>query len=383
MQVRVCLVFRDHFGGCRDLSGMRWFVLVLFAACASSVDPPAPSNDVGELDCVGSVDSDDARGLLAYANDIEVGAPELIGVGLEDSSAASLVAARPFATLAELDAVPRIGGHACRVLRAQACDVRGLCEAVLPVWTWNVKTFPLSGEAIGHVAAMVAGAEIVGFQEVDSLAAFDELLHGLPGWVGVAGEYGFGTQVAIAFRADRLKLVASEDLWDNDPDRFPRPVLALTFEITGRAGSARFTVVDVHLKAQIDADSQRRRREAIVVLEAWLAERRAAGELVIALGDWNDDIDDAPEWNVFAPILAKPDAYVALTAEVAERGDYSYIPFKRLIDHIVLTREAAEQLQVTDVGPLPLETAIPRYTYTVSDHRPVRAALIPVLPSGE
>ncbi len=35
---------------------------------------------------------------------------------------------------------------------------------------------------------------------------------------------------------------------------------------------------------------------------------------------------------VFAPLLAKPEAYAALTLEVALRQEYSYIPFRRLID---------------------------------------------------
>lgn len=362
----------------------------LITACAATPEGPADLADDGVFDvgkadgtgCLPSLDSDDARGLLAYANDPEVSVTDLRGLGIYANSAANLVASRPFATVADVDAVPNVGPVTCRALRAQACDVRGLCEAALPLWTWNIKTFPLSGTSIDRIAETVsAGAEIVGFQEVDSLPAFDELLTKLPGWTGLAGQYGFGTHVALAFRTDRLELVASEDLWPNDPDHFPRPVLAVTFELTGRVGSTRFTIVDVHLKAQVDADSQRRRREAIAILEPWLAARRAAGDRVIVLGDWNDDINDAPSANVFLPILDKPDAYVTPTLDIAEHGGYSYIPFKHLIDHVVFTREAATTLQLADIAPLPLETTISNYLTTVSDHRPVRALLIPVLPS--
>jgi endonuclease/exonuclease/phosphatase family metal-dependent hydrolase len=363
-------------------------VYVMFAAtgCVNGLDAVEDDDgpfDIGKADgsgCLPSATSDDARGVLAYANDPTVDEAQLAELGLYGNAAANIVDARPFATLGELDRVRDVGPVACRKLRRHACDVRGLCEAVLPVWTWNVKTFPLSGVTIEQVAASLSDAELVGFQEVNSLTAFDELLASLPGWAGIVGRTGFGTQVAIAFRTERLALVAVEHLWQGDPDRFPRPVLAATFEIAGRAGRSRFTVIDVHLKAQIDLDSQRRRREAIIVIERWLAERRLAGEHVIALGDWNDDIDDPPADNVFAPILARPEAYAAITLEVAARGGYSYIPFKRLIDHVVVTREAANTLQVHAVDALALETVIPSYTRTVSDHRPVRALLIPVLP---
>ena len=363
-------------------------VLSSLAACTDPDGPDDPTDDgdfdVGKADgtgCLPSAGSDDARGLLAYASDPDVTVDNLRELGLWPKAAANLVAARPFATLAELDAVANIGPFACRVMRAEACDVRGLCEPELPVWTWNIKTFPLSGSTIDRVAETLEAAEIVGFQEVDSLTAFDELLTKLPGWVGIAGEYGFGTQVALAFRTDRLTVVANEDLWTNDPDHFPRPVLAVTFEIAGRVGKSRFTLVDVHLKAQVDDDSQRRRREAIAILEPWIAARRAAGERVIALGDWNDDIDDAPASNVFLPILNKPDAYVTPTLAVDQAGGYSYIPFKRMIDHVVLTHEAAAMLQPVKVAPVALEATINDYLHTVSDHRPVSATLLPVLPA--
>lgn len=367
---------------------MRLLPLLMLTACAAAPTDAADDGtfDVGKADgstCLPSLDSDDARGLLAFANAADEDLLDTLG--LYGNAAANIVDARPFATVAELDRVRDVGPKACRLLRAQACNVAGLCEAELPVWSWNVKTFPVSGATIDRVASTLGedeAAELVGFQEVDSLSSFDELLAKLPGWIGIAGQYGFGTQVAIAFRADRLTLVATEDLWPDDPDRFPRPVLAATFEIEGRASSSRFTVIDVHLKAQIDADSVRRRREAIVVVEDWLAARRVAGDRVIALGDWNDAIDDAPSANVFAPILAKPDAYAAITTDIAARDGYSYIPFKKLIDHIVMTREAADTLQVQSVDPIALESTIPSYTRDVSDHRPVRAVLLPVLPAS-
>jgi endonuclease/exonuclease/phosphatase family metal-dependent hydrolase len=365
---------------------MKRLLLVVLAACAGPLADDVTDDDgafdIGKADgaCLSSAESDDARGLLAYANDPAVGAGELRALGIFARPAQLIVEARPFVDLAALDAVPNVGPFACRVLRRQACDVRGLCERVLPVWTWNVEHFPLSDRAIDHVAAALDDAELVGFQEVDSLDAFDQLLVSLPGWAGLPGAHGFGTQVAVAYRTDRLALVATEDLFVGDRVRFPRPVLAATFDVIGRVGRARFTLLVVHLKAQIDAESQRRRRDAVIVLDDWIQRRRAAGELVIALGDWNDDIDDPPASNVFMPILSRPDVYAPITLTIAERGGFSYIPFRRLIDHIVLTREAAQRLEITEVDVLALDAVIPRYTTTVSDHRPVAAHLIPILP---
>jgi endonuclease/exonuclease/phosphatase family metal-dependent hydrolase len=153
----------------------------------------------------------------------------------------------------------------------------------------------------------------------------------LPGWAGIEGQYGYGTRVAVAYRAERLHPTSTEHLFPNDSYRFPRPPLAVRFEIDGRTGVASFTLVVVHLKAQIDADSQERRRQAILVLEQWMNEKRTAGDAaIIVVGDFNDDIDDPPAYNVFQPFLARPESYVPMTLAAAQRGEFSYIPFKRL-----------------------------------------------------
>lgn len=374
---------------------LTWIPMVaLVAACAASpdtdndpIDPDDASFDEGKADgtgCLPSVASEDARGLLALANDPAVSAEELdIDARLNRRTAHSIVDARPFADLAALDAVRTVGPVACRLLRTYACETKGLCEKQLDLWTWNIEHFPLTAGTIDAVAQTLAaadGPELVGFEEVDSLPAFDQLLGKLPGWEGLSGRTGFDTQVAIAFRTDRLRMVSSEDLFVGDSRLFPRPVLAVTFEAKGRAGTTQFTLAAVHLKAMVDTDSRERRRLAIIALEQWLAGKRAAGQRVIVVGDWNDDIDATADRNVFQPLLDKPDAYTALTLDVAHRGEFSYIPFRRLIDHIVMTHEAAAAMPALVADPVKLDTTIPSYKDTVSDHRPVHAQLVPIIP---
>ena len=367
-----------------------WSLVLVACTSAEAIeddpidDEDAPF-DIGKADgtgCLPSATSDDSRGIVMLANDPAVTEDDLDDNGLHWRTARAIVGARPIADLAALDAVSTVGPIACRVLRERACNVLGLCEPTLGLWTWNIEHFPLTGSAIDAVAQTLhtEDVEVVGFEEVDSLPAFDQLLAKPPKWEGLAGKTGFETQVAIAYRRDRLKVVATEDLFESDPDRFPRPPLAVTFEVQGRVGAARFTVVTVHLKAQIDADSRDRRRRAVIALDQWMAGRRAIGERVIVVGDWNDDIDSAPASNVFQPLLDQPEAYAALTLEVARRDEFSYIPFKRLIDHIVMTRETAVAMPALVVEAVKLDATIPNYARTVSDHRPVRAELVPILP---
>lgn len=199
-------------------------------------------------------------------------------------------------------------------------------------------------------------------------------------WTALVGKTGFDTRVTVAYRTDRLTVVGTQDLFVGDPDRFPRPPLAVTFEVKGRLGASQLTVVVVHLKAMVDAQSRDRRRRAILALDAWMAAHRELGHPVMVIGDWNDDIDAPAGSNVFAPLLGRPDAYAPLTLDPAQRDEYSYIPFRRLIDHIVVTADAARRFPALAVDPVKLDETIPGYANAVSDHRPVRADLVPIIP---
>jgi endonuclease/exonuclease/phosphatase family metal-dependent hydrolase len=361
-----------------------------FIACTTEpqdTDPQDDENagfDIGKADgCLGSPTEDDARGVLVLANDPAVSVDELDDAGVFRKTAQRIVDNRPYADLAALDAVPFVGPFTCRALRDHACNTRGLCERPLDLWTWNIEHFPLTAAAIPDVAAqLAAGPEIVGFEEVDTVSAFDQMRAQLPAtWDAAVGATGFDTRVAIAYRRDRLTLQRTETLFPNDSFRFPRPPLALTFSIKGRAGDLPFTVVAVHLKAEIDTASRERRRQAVVALEQWLAGKRAAGERVVVVGDWNDDIDAPADRNVFLPLLNQPDAYTAVTLDVAQRHEFSYIPFRRLIDHIVFTHELGFSVLAADPVKLD-EGVITDYKTTVSDHRPVHALLVPVIPAA-
>jgi hypothetical protein len=97
------------------------------------IDPVDAPLGIGPTDgaCLSSAESDDARGVLALSNDTTITAAGLEAIGLSTTTANAIAAARPFADLAALDAVPTVGPYACNTLRTNACDVRGLCEREL------------------------------------------------------------------------------------------------------------------------------------------------------------------------------------------------------------------------------------------------------------
>lgn len=249
----------------------------------------------------------------------------------------------------------------------------GGAAASLDVWSWNLEHFPHAAGAPERVAAILLerGADIVGLQEVDDTDGLDATLDALPGWGGFPGRPGFATQVAIAYRRDAVRVIDIEDLFVDDSFAFPRSPLAVTFELRERPELGALTVVVVHLKAQVDDESEARRRLAIERLDAWIAGR---GGAVLVVGDFNDELGDAPADNVFNAVLGTGD-YLPLTADLDAAGAYSYIPFRRLIDHAIANREAADRFPPRSVEVVGLDAEIADYTDDISDHLPVRSSL--------
>lgn len=321
--------------------------------------------------------SDEAAGILALVNDPAVDAAQLDapvaagGAGLYRRAAQNIAQRRPFADLDALDAVPYVGPRTCLALQHFACEVRGLCEPRLRVVTWNLETFPKATGSVGAVARELSAldADLIAVQEIKDPQAFDRLLALLPGYGGVLAEPGPYTRVGAIFRTAVVQPIALESLFVDDWKAFPRPPL----RIEARIGRRVATFVVVHLKAQADAASEARRREACAKLDAWIDAR--PGEEIFVLGDWNDRLTDTASANVFAPFLSDPTQYRFLTDALASAGAFSYVRYRALIDHILVTDEvlAGRKAPQTTVPRLDLD--VPGYEATISDHLPVVTTL--------
>lgn len=343
------------------------------------VDDPLPFDD-GKGDsaarafCVkpGSLEE---NGVLALVNDPAIDAERFNrpasagGVGLDSRAAEAIFAARPLLTAAELDALPYVGPSACAALTRFACAEGGRCVAAFSALTWNLKHFPLSDRADDILADTLArlAPDVVAAQEVIDPAAFSALA-ARAGYQGILAEPGPDTRVAALVRPG-TEILATESLFVDDGYAFPRPPLHLTLRL---AGQHEIEVLVVHLKAQVDFASVKRRRAAITQLRAWLA---AATRPAVVLGDWNDQLNDPAKDNIFLPLVA--DGNVFLTQPLADAGAFSYPAFRSLIDHILVTASAEDALHPYLTGVLPLDQTEEGYLTDMSDHLPVLARFTP------
>jgi len=260
---------------------------------------------------------------------------------------------------------------------SQADVSRGTVEP-LTVVSWNIEQFPKNSFTITKVATIILerGFDVIAVQEVAEPAEFYTLLDALPGYDGVLNDDpGNFIRVGIIYRTAAVTLDWSVTEFGDDGWAFPRPPLVAKLTAPRSDGSVAFDFVMVvlHLKAQLDAQSESRRREACVKLDQWLSQQMAFGEEkdYVLLGDWNDKLDDPPQWNVFGPLLDKTDDYVFLTQPAVRANDISFLAFPGLIDHTLITRDALHELNggITFIPRLDQEDSF--YQFDVSDHLPV------------
>lgn len=244
--------------------------------------------------------------------------------------------------------------------------------------TWNLESFPLTASAPAQAVALLTelAPDVVALQEIADEDAFDDLVASLDGYAGVMNDDpGAYIRVGLLWRTDRVTVSDVETLFPDDWYAFPRPPLKAHVTIDGTT-PVDFVTVVLHLKAQLDAESEARRRAGCEALDAWVRAEQSAGaeQDYVLVGDLNDKVTDPPQWNVFGAFLDRPETYRFLTLPAADAGEHTYIPFESFIDHVIVTTDALDEIGTGQTEVLALENDIADYR-DLTDHRPVRTWL--------
>jgi endonuclease/exonuclease/phosphatase family metal-dependent hydrolase len=250
-----------------------------------------------------------------------------------------------------------------------------VADGELVLLTWNIEQFPKAPSTMDLVTGVILerAPDVVALQEIDEEDnTFSLLDTALEDYEGVAAEEGDGfKRVALLYRRDRVALGDVETVFQSS-SAFPRPMLKATL----RVGGAHSVILGVvHLKAQLDEESTQRRRDACVAIDGWIRDQQAAGVVdpFLIVGDWNDQLTDPPQWNVFGPLLEAADGGF-LTHPLEEAGDHTYLPFDSFIDH-AMVRGGDGHFERGSAEVLHLEATISGYQSNVSDHIPVEVRL--------
>jgi len=253
-------------------------------------------------------------------------------------------------------------------------------EETFDIATWNIEHFPKQGQrTIDTVAILINDLQLdlIALQEITDTVAFWDLVSQLDGWDGLfspdIGPGGF-LKTGILYRTDQVTVISWEPIFWSEGWEFPRPPIRLTIEANLPSGTFDFFLIVMHLKALGDESSQERRRLAVLMLKDYLDELvpYLPDQDWLVVGDWNDQLDDPEDDNVFWPLLQDP-LYHFLTLPMAGNPYWSSYPgYNSLIDHIMATTDALDEYGDSgETITLRLDDEYDNYDYVISDHRPV------------
>ena len=251
-------------------------------------------------------------------------------------------------------------------------------DTTIDIATWNLRQFPQEGVITTTVVSlMVADLEldVIGVQEIQDENAFEQVASNAGGWSALysqayAGDLRFGVLY------DNSKVTVTGSPFNVPGNAFVRNPYAVPMEVTENGVTLEFVFVVLHLKAYDTPDDRDTRRAEILALKTYLDAQLQQGDQThwVVVGDYNDELDDPDDLNVFTPLLDDDD-YTFLTLPIAGSNYYaSYINSLSLIDHLMVTEPMMPFYgDEGEVETLRLDTEYLQYQDIVSDHRPVAA----------
>ncbi len=259
-------------------------------------------------------------------------------------------------------------------------------DTTFEVMTWNIEWFPKNGEiTVDYVTQIIEALDIdlLAIQEVDNIAAFEQMIDSLNGYEGYL-ESSWFAGLAYIYKSDVIQINDIYEIYTTYPywSPFPRSPMVMDLNFMNE----RIIVINNHFKCCGDGilnindpnDEESRRLYASNLLKEYI-DNNFPNENTIVLGDLNDILSDDPENNVFQMFLNDNENYLFTDIEIAlgNESEWSYPTWPSHLDHILITSELFDEFENGNsvVQTIKLEEYIIggwwEYEQNISDHRPV------------
>jgi endonuclease/exonuclease/phosphatase family metal-dependent hydrolase len=244
--------------------------------------------------------------------------------------------------------------------------------------TWNIEQFPKSNyKTTTYLAQLIRDLDIdlIAFQEINDTDFFQILLDSLSGYEGICSRLPETyMKLGLIYKRDQISINLVQQLFIDDDYCFPRPPLYAYVQVKcNNQIMFDFSLINIHLKAYHDTTSIKRRKLAALKLKMIVEKRlfTSNDKDVIILGDWNDELADQPEDNIFLPFLEDSLTYTFLIPPYDQQ--ISYPPWESRIDHILISNDVKAEYRNGTSQVIPLNTEFKDYSEFISDHLPVAA----------
>lgn len=263
-------------------------------------------------------------------------------------------------------------------------------DSTLEVVTWNIESFPKNGEAtFDYIVDIVQSldVDIIAFQEVSDTTAFKQMMNNLPEY-GYSFRLNYYVGLAYIYKTETVQINNIYEIYNSYQywSTFPRAPFVMDFNYLNQ----RFIIINNHLKCCGDGvidysdsdDEENKRYNAVNLLRSYI-DSYLSGNNVFVVGDFNDEITDETQNNVFRSFINYPDDFLFADMGIAQSNssDWSYPAWPSHLDHILITNELFNdfQNQDSDIQTQKIDQYLTNgwyeYSENVSDHRPVAIKL--------
>ena len=261
------------------------------------------------------------------------------------------------------------------------------------VITWNLESFPkLDGTTENYVSDIIVEleSEIIGFQEINNISAFNTMMASTLGYSGYVlnANYG-GINMAYAVKND-VSVIDEYAILNSSTYNYAfagRPPYLIHIE----KNNIEYYVINVHLKCCGDgnlntsnsSDEENRRLVAINHIKSYI-DNNLSNENVLVIGDYNDELDDDTDDNVFQNFIDDSDNYQFADMSIATGNpqNFSFPNWPSHIDHILITNELFDEFNSneSDITTIQVDNYISggfsSYDALITDHMPVGINLV-------
>ena len=255
-------------------------------------------------------------------------------------------------------------------------------DKTLDVMTWNIENFPKNESTIDYVSDFIFSLypDVIALQEISSQNDFNQLVDNLGSdWTGYRYSTSNYGELAFLINTNNLEITQSPYSILNQYEQYfasrPPYVLKVIFN------NEEFIIINVHYKCCGDGeldddywDEEYKRLQANQVLKDYI-DLNFSQKNVIVLGDFNDDISDPINNNIFIDIINDYNNYLFTDIAISNGpdSDWSFPTWPSHLDHILVTNEVLDFNIFTSTIKLDnyMIGGWGKYNNYISDHRPV------------
>ena len=251
----------------------------------------------------------------------------------------------------------------------------------LDVITWNIENFPKNNNTIQYVEDIIesGNVDIIALQEIEDQNDFGTLINNLDNWVGYRYSNSNYGELSYLINLDHIDIIQTPYSILNQYDHYfayrPPYVLKVNFN------SKEIIIINVHFKCCGDGnlendywDEEYRRQQSNYYLKQYI-DSYFANDYVIVLGDFNDDISESSNNNVFLNFINDNNYYFA-DSDIAEgpSANWSFPNWPSHLDHILISNEFFNIFSNENIFTYKIDEYMnswQQYDNYISDHRPV------------